>query len=198
MGISTTTTRLPSCATYPGVIVGLPVPRCRRSQNAARMLCDWRAKNSALWCLWNPSRCIPCAICTMKKTAAGCIPTPPRINALPWARLVLRVTVPWPSSPMEMAITYRTRPPKFWNNKGLKLRIIDIRWIAPLPTDGILSAINGAQKILIVDECRGTGGQSEALLSMLTERSDLPAGTPCRRGQLYRHWSGLCHHTAQP
>jgi len=64
---------------------------------------------------------------------------------------------------------------KILEQQGIETRIIDIRWIAPLPTDGILSAINGAQKILIVDECRGTGGQSEALLSMLTERSDLPA-----------------------
>ncbi len=39
----------------------------------------------------------------------------------------------------------------------------------------ILSAIDGAQKVLVVDECRRTGGQSEALLSMLTERIDLPA-----------------------
>jgi 2-oxoisovalerate dehydrogenase E1 component len=59
--------------------------------------------------------------------------------------------------------------------KGIETRIIDIRWIAPMPVDGILAAIDGAEKVLIVDECRGTGGQSEALLSMLTERSHLPA-----------------------
>ena len=64
---------------------------------------------------------------------------------------------------------------KVLQQQGIETRIIDIRWIAPLPTDGILSAIDGAQKVLIVDECRGTGGQSEALLSMLTERSKLPA-----------------------
>ncbi len=64
---------------------------------------------------------------------------------------------------------------KVLQQQGIETRIIDIRWIAPLPTDGILSAIDGAQKVLIVDECRGTGGQSEALLSMLTERSNLPA-----------------------
>ena len=44
-----------------------------------------------------------------------------------------------------------------------------------MPTKGILKAIEGAEKVLIVDECRGTGGQSEALLSMLTEQSKLPA-----------------------
>ena len=111
----------------------------------------------------------------MKKTAAGCIPTPPRINPLHWARLALQATALWPSSLMAMAITYRTRPPKFWNNKGLKLGLsTSAGLLHSLPTV-YLSAIDGAQKVLIVDECRGTGGQSEALLSMLTERSDLPA-----------------------
>ncbi|MGB7317510.1 MAG: thiamine pyrophosphate-dependent enzyme [Planktotalea sp.] len=59
--------------------------------------------------------------------------------------------------------------------KGIDTRIIDMRWIAPMPVDSILSALEGAEKALIVDECRGTGGQSEALLAMLTERSNLPA-----------------------
>jgi 2-oxoisovalerate dehydrogenase E1 component len=58
---------------------------------------------------------------------------------------------------------------------GIETRVIDMRWIAPMPTAGILAAIDGAKKVLIVDECRGTGGQSAALLSMLTEQSDLPA-----------------------
>jgi 2-oxoisovalerate dehydrogenase E1 component len=61
------------------------------------------------------------------------------------------------------------------NAQGIQTRIIDMRWIAPMPVDGILTALKGAQKVLVVDECRGTGGQSEALLAMLTERSPLPA-----------------------
>ena len=60
-------------------------------------------------------------------------------------------------------------------SNGIKTRIIDMRWVAPMPIESVLAAIDGAEKVLIVDECRGTGGQSEALLSMLTERSPLPA-----------------------
>jgi 2-oxoisovalerate dehydrogenase E1 component len=60
-------------------------------------------------------------------------------------------------------------------SNGIKTRIIDMRWVAPMPIKSVLAAIDGAEKVLIVDECRGTGGQSEALLSMLTERSPLPA-----------------------
>ncbi|MGB0968535.1 MAG: alpha-ketoacid dehydrogenase subunit beta, partial [Halocynthiibacter sp.] len=64
---------------------------------------------------------------------------------------------------------------KVLSDKGIKTRVIDIRWLAPMPVDGILAAIKGAEKVLVVDECRTTGSQSEALLSMLHERCDLPS-----------------------
>ncbi len=58
--------------------------------------------------------------------------------------------------------------------EGIATRIIDLRWLAPLPADGILSALEGAEKVLIVDECRTTGSQSEALMAFLHERTALP------------------------
>lgn len=58
--------------------------------------------------------------------------------------------------------------------EGIRTRIIDLRWLAPLPTDGILQALEGAEKVLIVDECRTTGSQSEALMALLHEHSPLP------------------------
>ena len=64
---------------------------------------------------------------------------------------------------------------KTLRERGIETRVIDMRWVAPMPVDGILAAIDGAEKVLIVDECRGTGGPSEALLAMLTERCPLPA-----------------------
>jgi 2-oxoisovalerate dehydrogenase E1 component len=57
--------------------------------------------------------------------------------------------------------------------QGIECRVIDLRWLAPLPIGGILSALDGAKKVLIVDECRGTGGQSEALMTLLSERTNL-------------------------
>lgn len=59
--------------------------------------------------------------------------------------------------------------------KGIQTRVIDMRWLAPLPVEGILAALEGAEKVLVVDECRTTGSQSEALLAMLHERSSLPS-----------------------
>lgn len=58
--------------------------------------------------------------------------------------------------------------------QGIECRVIDIRWLAPLPIEGILAALEGAEKVLVVDECRGTGGQSEALITLLSERTNLP------------------------
>ncbi|TCD14872.1 dehydrogenase E1 component subunit alpha/beta [Oricola cellulosilytica] len=52
---------------------------------------------------------------------------------------------------------------------GATVRIVDIRWLAPLPEPGILKAIEGVSHVLIVDECRRTGSQSEALMALLAE-----------------------------
>jgi len=51
----------------------------------------------------------------------------------------------------------------------MKARIIDMRWIKPLPIEAILKAIEPCKTILIVDECRGTGSLSEELTTALIE-----------------------------
>ena len=53
--------------------------------------------------------------------------------------------------------------------KGIKVRVIDMRWIAPVPKEELLKQTKGCGAILIVDECRETGSQSEALMSMFVE-----------------------------
>ena len=54
-------------------------------------------------------------------------------------------------------------------NINAKHRIIDMRWLSPLPMDAILKAVKGVKNILIVDECRETGSLSEELMSKLIE-----------------------------
>ena len=54
---------------------------------------------------------------------------------------------------------------------GLNIRIIDMRWLAPLPGDAILEAVGSCTRVLIVDECRITGSQSEALMALFAERA---------------------------
>ncbi len=61
---------------------------------------------------------------------------------------------------------------------GLNLRVIDLRWLAPLNEDGLLDAVAGCGRVLIVDECRRTGSQSEALMALFAERAPQ---VDCRR-----------------
>src|SRR6185436_3597561 len=61
---------------------------------------------------------------------------------------------------------------------GLDLRVIDMRWLAPLDEEAILEGVAGASKVLIVDECRRTGSQSEALMALFAERAP---GVPAAR-----------------
>ncbi len=46
----------------------------------------------------------------------------------------------------------------------MDLRIIDLRWLAPLPFDALARALQGASHVLFVDECRRSGNVSEALM----------------------------------
>jgi 2-oxoisovalerate dehydrogenase E1 component len=61
---------------------------------------------------------------------------------------------------------------------GVNLRVIDLRWLAPLDDEALIEAVAGCGRILIVDECRRTGSQSEALMALFTERAP---GVPARR-----------------
>jgi 2-oxoisovalerate dehydrogenase E1 component len=53
----------------------------------------------------------------------------------------------------------------------VKARVIDLRWLAPLPEQALLEAVKHCARILIVDECRRTGSQSEALMAFFDEHA---------------------------
>jgi 2-oxoisovalerate dehydrogenase E1 component len=52
---------------------------------------------------------------------------------------------------------------------GISARVVDLRWLAPLPSDDILREANASGKTLIVDETRHTGGVGEGILAALLE-----------------------------
>ncbi len=54
---------------------------------------------------------------------------------------------------------------------GIKARIVDLRWIAPLPKPGISAAVQGCAHVLVVDETRHSGGVAEAVMAHLAEVS---------------------------
>jgi len=62
---------------------------------------------------------------------------------------------------------------KLLREKGVDLRIVDLRWLAPLPEAALLSAVEGCGRILIVDECRRTGSQSEGLMALFAEKTSV-------------------------
>ncbi len=50
---------------------------------------------------------------------------------------------------------------------GVGARVVDLRWLAPLPVDDILSESVATGRVLVVDETRSTGGVGEAVVACL-------------------------------
>jgi 2-oxoisovalerate dehydrogenase E1 component len=54
---------------------------------------------------------------------------------------------------------------------GVRARVIDLRWLAPLPLEALRAEVTGRRGVLVVDECRATaGGPADALLADWTEQ----------------------------
>jgi 2-oxoisovalerate dehydrogenase E1 component len=61
--------------------------------------------------------------------------------------------------------------------KNIDVKIVDLRWLIPLPRAAILKEVDKAKRILIVDECRRTASLSEEIVTLLVEHfgGKLPA-----------------------
>lgn len=54
---------------------------------------------------------------------------------------------------------------------GIRVDVLDLRWLSPLPFEAVAEAADGRRGILVVDECRRTGGGiAEAVIADLAER----------------------------
>jgi 2-oxoisovalerate dehydrogenase E1 component len=53
--------------------------------------------------------------------------------------------------------------------QGIDTRVVDIRWLAPLPIADILREAEATGRVLIVDETRHSGGVSEGIVSALID-----------------------------
>jgi 2-oxoisovalerate dehydrogenase E1 component len=53
---------------------------------------------------------------------------------------------------------------------GVAARVLDLRWLAPLPHEEVLRQASETGRVLVVDETRHSGGVGEAVLSGLVER----------------------------
>jgi 2-oxoisovalerate dehydrogenase E1 component len=53
--------------------------------------------------------------------------------------------------------------------QGVHARVVDLRWIAPLPIDDIVREARATGNVLVVDETRRSGGVSEGVLAALVD-----------------------------
>jgi len=54
---------------------------------------------------------------------------------------------------------------------GIKARVVDLRWLKPLPIDHVAREAGATGRLLIVDECRRGSGIAEALLARVFEQA---------------------------
>jgi 2-oxoisovalerate dehydrogenase E1 component len=53
--------------------------------------------------------------------------------------------------------------------RGVASRVLDLRWLSPLPVDDLLREASATGKVLVVDETRRSGGVSEGVLAALVD-----------------------------
>jgi 2-oxoisovalerate dehydrogenase E1 component len=53
--------------------------------------------------------------------------------------------------------------------RGVASRVLDLRWLSPLPVDDLLREAAATGKVLVVDETRRSGGVSEGVLAALVD-----------------------------
>ena len=65
--------------------------------------------------------------------------------------------------PMSLRVARRLR------EHGAGCRVLDLRWLAPLPAEDLLDAARATGRVLVVDETRRSGGVSEAVMTALID-----------------------------
>lgn len=62
--------------------------------------------------------------------------------------------------------------------EGIRCRVVDLRWLAPLPIDALRPHAEACGKVLVVDECRANSGIADSVVAELAEASP---GLRCHR-----------------
>jgi 2-oxoisovalerate dehydrogenase E1 component len=53
--------------------------------------------------------------------------------------------------------------------RGVGVRVVDLRWVCPMPVDDIVREANATQRTLVVDETRRSGGVGEGIVAELID-----------------------------
>ncbi len=62
---------------------------------------------------------------------------------------------------------------KLLDERGVRTRVVDLRWISPLPEVAIRRHAEAARAVLVVDECRRSGNVAEAIAACPADSSTL-------------------------
>jgi 2-oxoisovalerate dehydrogenase E1 component len=54
-------------------------------------------------------------------------------------------------------------------SRGMGVRVVDLRWLAPLPVDDIVREAEASGRVLVVDETRASGGVGEGVIAALVD-----------------------------
>ena len=54
--------------------------------------------------------------------------------------------------------------------RGIRPRVVDLRWLAPLPIEDVLREARATGRVLVADETRRTGGVSEGVVAALVDQ----------------------------
>jgi 2-oxoisovalerate dehydrogenase E1 component len=76
------------------------------------------------------------------------------------------------SSPSVAVVTYGNglwMSQRVAERRSESVRVIDLRWLQPLPHDAIAAALEGVGRVLIVDECRASSGIAAEIAASLAE-----------------------------
>ncbi|MDR7300155.1 thiamine pyrophosphate-dependent enzyme [Haloactinomyces albus] len=65
--------------------------------------------------------------------------------------------------PMSLRVAHRLR------ERGIGVRVLDLRWLAPLPVHDLLEAARATGRVLVADETRRSGGVSESVVTALID-----------------------------
>jgi 2-oxoisovalerate dehydrogenase E1 component len=153
----------------PGVVVGVP----SRGDDAVRMLrtCLAAAKVDGRVCVLVE----PIALYPVRDLEPGdgqwAFPFPPQGEAIAIGEVGLYghddrdLVILTYGNGVPMSLRVRARLAA----EGVRARVVDLRWIAPLPVEAIRAHALEAGAVLVVDECRRSGNVSEAIATCLLE-----------------------------
>jgi 2-oxoisovalerate dehydrogenase E1 component len=157
----------------PGVIVGVP----SRGDDAARMLrtCLAAAKVDGRVCvLVEPIALYPARDLHQPDDGLWSFPLPPRHEAID----VGEVGVHGPEDGDLLILSYGNGVPmslrvreRLRRDGGVRARVVDLRWVSPLPREAILEHAAKVRRVLVVDECRRSGNLGEAIGALLLEEA---------------------------